>query len=88
MYVLSSFLVNALFVTYLGMLPYALAPLGILALYMLAAKTLSINNFVKLLFLILNTTMPMYAANNIVVEAIIIIGILIFYPSWLRYFYY
>ena len=50
MLVLSSFLVNALFVTYLGMLPYALAPLGILTLYMLATKTLSINNFVKLLF--------------------------------------
>tara|TARA_Y100000748_G_C15203370_1_gene374414 strand:+ start:272 stop:595 length:324 start_codon:yes stop_codon:yes gene_type:complete len=36
---------------------------------------------VRLLFLILKTTMPTYAANNMVVEAIIIIGILIFLIS-------
>ncbi|HUQ26983.1 MAG TPA: hypothetical protein VM051_00230 [Usitatibacter sp.] len=39
--VLFTLLVNALLVVYLGMLPYAVAPLGILGLYLLAKRRLS-----------------------------------------------
>jgi hypothetical protein len=41
--VLFALLVNALLVVYLGMLPYAVAPLGVLALYLLLARRLAVR---------------------------------------------
>lgn len=47
--VLAAILINALLFVYFGMLPYALAPLGILALYALATKQVPAAKFIALL---------------------------------------
>jgi hypothetical protein len=58
--VLFSLLANALFVTYLGMLPYAIAPLGALGFYLLITKRITL---IRLLALIVGTLLVSVSVN-------------------------